>query len=72
MMETSIADFRTSFYITAVQNLEFNLPHARILRINHRGNTCHKAFKRRSADQHMVCCRDYAERVVSNFAHQIQ
>ena len=31
MMETTISDFRTSFYIPDIQNLAFHLPHVRIL-----------------------------------------
>ena len=30
------------------------------------------AFKRRESFQDVICCRDYAERVVSSFANQIQ
>ena len=39
MMDTSIADFHTSLYIPSMKNLEFHLPHVRILGINHCGNT---------------------------------
>ena len=37
MMETTISDFRTSFYIPAIQNLAFRLPYVRILVTNHCG-----------------------------------
>ena len=72
MMETYIADLHTSFYITAIQNLAFHLPHVRILGTNHCGNTRRKTFKRCSAKQYVLCCSDYNERVVSIFLHQIQ
>ena len=39
--ETYIADFHTNFYITTMQNIEFYLPHIRILGTNHCGNTRH-------------------------------
>ena len=38
MMETYIAGFHTSFYIPAIKNLTFHLPHVRILGTNHCGN----------------------------------
>ena len=72
MMEKSIADSHTSFYIPEIQKLSFIRPHVRILGTNHCGNTRHKAFKRRSANQDVLCCSDYSERVVASFAHQIQ
>ena len=71
MMETYIAYFRTSFYIPEIQNLVFHLPHVLILGTNHCGNPRREAFKRRSANQDVLCCRDYAERVVASFSHQI-
>ena len=37
MMETTIYDFHTSFYIPAIQKLAFRLPHVRILGTNHCG-----------------------------------
>ena len=37
MMETTISDFHTSFYIPAIQKLAFHLPHVRILGTNHCG-----------------------------------
>ena len=46
IMATSIADFHTSFYIPAIQNLAFHLPHVRILGTNHCGNTRREASKR--------------------------
>ena len=47
MMETTISDFRTSFYIPAIQKLVFHLPHVRILFTNHCGEMRRTAFKRR-------------------------
>ena len=37
MMETTISDFCTSFYIPAIQKLAFHLPYVRILGTNHCG-----------------------------------
>ena len=37
MMETTISHFHTSFYITAIQKLAFQLPHVCILGTNHCG-----------------------------------
>ena len=72
MMETTISDFHTSFYIPAIQNLAFQLPHVRILGTNHCGAMRRTAFKRRELFQDVLCCHDYDERVVASFAHQIQ
>ena len=72
MMETTIYDFYTSFYIPAIQKLSFHLPHVRILGTNHCGKMRHTAFKRRELFQDVICRRDYAERVVASFDHQIQ
>ena len=72
MMKTTISNFRNSFYIPAIQKLAFHLPHVRILDTNHCGEMRHTAFKRRELFQDVLCCRDYAERLVSNFANQIQ
>ena len=72
MMETTISDFHTSFYIPAIQKLAFHPPHVRILGTNHCGEMQHTAFKRRELFQDFLCCRDYAERLVARFSHQIQ
>ena len=72
MTETKISDFHTSFYIPAIQKLDFHLPHVRILGTNHCGEMRRTDFKRRELFQDVICCRDYAERVVARFAHQIQ
>ena len=72
MMETTISDFHTSFYIPAIQKLAFHLPHVRILGTNHCGTMQHTAFKRRELFHDVICRCGYAERVVSIFAHQTQ
>ena len=72
MMETTISDFHTSFYIPAIQKLTFHLPHVRILGTNHCGELRHTDFKRRELFQDLLCHRDYAEGIVARFSHQIQ
>ena len=70
-METSIADFHTSFYIPEIKKLVLHLPYVRILGTNHCGNTCHEEFKRRRKNQDMLYRRGYSERAVAIFSHQI-
>ena len=70
MMETNISDFRTSFYIPAIQHLAFHLPHVRILGTNNCGEIRRTSFKRRALFQDVLCSHDYAERVVASFANQ--
>ena len=72
MMETTISDFHTIFYIPAIQKLAFHLPHVRILGTNQCGELRWTSFKRRESFQDVLCRRDYAERVVSSFDNQIQ
>ena len=72
MMEIYIADFHTSFYITAIQNFAFHLLHLHILSTNHYGNTRCEAFICHGKNKDVLCCSDYAEGVVDSFAHQIQ
>ena len=72
MMETTISDFNTSFYIPAIQKLTFNLPHVRILGTNHCGEMRRTAFKQHELFQDIIFHRDYAERLVDSFANQIQ
>ena len=72
MTETIIYDFRTSFYIPAIQKLSFHLPHVRILGTNHWGEMQCTALKRRELFQYVLCCLDYAERLVAIFDNQIQ
>ena len=54
MMETTISDFRTSFYIPAIQELAFRLPHVCILGTNHCGKMRRTAFKRRQLFQVII------------------
>ena len=70
IMETTISDFHTSFYILAIQKLAFHLPHVHILRTNQCGELRRTAFKRRELFQDVLCRRDYAERVVASVANQ--
>ena len=70
--ETTISDFHTSFYIPAIKKLAFQLPHVHILGTNHCDEIRRTAFKLRELFQDVLCRRDYAERVVARFAHQIQ
>ena len=72
MMEAKIYGFHTSFYIPAIQKLDFHLPHVRILGTNHCGEMRLIAFKRRELFQDDLCRHDYAENVVASFANQIQ
>ena len=72
MMEATISDFHSSFYTPEIQKLAFYLPHVRILGTNHCGKMRRTALKPRELFQDVLCCRDYAERVLSKFANQIQ
>ena len=72
MMETKISDFHTSFYIPAIHKLDFHIPHVRILGTNHCGEMRCTAFKRHELFQYVLFSRDYAERVVASFPHQIK
>ena len=65
-------DFHTSFYIPAIRKLAFHLPHVHIIGTNHCGEMRRTAFKRRELFQDVLLRRDYAERLVPSFAHQIQ
>ena len=72
MMETTISDLYTSFYIPDIKNLAFHLSHVRILGTNHCGELRQTAFKRRELFQDVLCCCDYEERVVASFANKNQ
>ena len=72
MMETYIAHFHTSFYITSIQKLDFSLPYLHVLGTNHCVDTRREVFKRHRAIQYLLCPRDYSERVVASFVHQIK
>ena len=72
IIETTIYNFHTSFFIPEIQKLTFHIPHVKILNTNHCGDSRRTAFKRRKSFQYVLCRRDYAKRVVASFAHQIQ
>ena len=72
MTATTIYDFHTIFYIPAIQKLAFHLPHVPILGTNHCDAMRHTDFKWRELFQDVLCHRDYDERVVASFAHQIK
>ena len=72
MTEKKISNFHTSFYIPKIQKLVFHIPHVQILGTNHCDKSCWTAFKLRESFQDALCCRDYAERLVASFPHQIQ
>ena len=59
MMETTIYDFHTSFYIPDIQKLAFRLTHVRILGTNHWGEIRRIDFKRRELFQDVLCHSDY-------------
>ena len=72
MMETTISNFHTSFYIPEIHKLEFHIAYVQIIGTNHCGESRQTAFKCRESFQDVLCRRDYAERVVASFANQIQ
>ena len=72
MIDTTISDYNTSFYIPAIQKLAFHLPHVHILGTNHCGAMQLTAFKQLELFQVFICHHDYAERVVARFSHKIQ
>ena len=71
-METKLSGFHTSLYIPAIQKLAFHLQHVRIIGTNHCGAMRRIAFERRELSQNVLFHRDYAERLVARFAHQIK
>ena len=71
MMETTIYYFHTGFYIPAIQKLDFNIPHVRILGTNQCGEMQRTTFKRNELFQDVLCRHDYSERVIVSFANQI-
>ena len=60
MMETTISNFHTSFYIPETQDLEFHIPHVQILGKNHCGGSRRTTFKRRKSFQDVLCRHDCA------------
>ena len=71
VMEATISDFHTCFYIPDIQYLAFHLPRVRILGTNHCGEMQRTAFKRRKLFQDVICSCYYDDRVVSSFSNQI-
>ena len=61
-----------SFYIPAIHNLAFHLPHVSILGTNHCGEIIRTSFKQRELFQDVLCRCDYSERVVESSANKIQ
>ena len=45
MMETTISNFHTNFYIPEIQKLVFRISHVQILGTNHCDDSCRTAFK---------------------------
>ena len=72
MMETTISNYHTSFFIPEIQKLEFHILHLQILGKNHCDDSRRTAFKRCETFQDVLCCRDYAQMVVAIFPNQIQ
>ena len=72
MMETTLPNFHTSFYIPEIQNLSFHIPHVQIMGTNHFGESHWTVFKRRKSFQDVLFRRDCGERVVDSFSHQIR
>ena len=71
-MEKTIFNFHTSLFIPAIQKLVLHIPHVQILGTNHCGDSRRTAFKCHESFQDVLSRRDYAERVVASFPHQIQ
>ena len=69
IMETTIYNFHTTFYIPEIQKLAFHIPHVQILGTNHCGDSRRTAFKRRESFQYVLCSRDYGDSLVASFAH---
>ena len=71
-MDTTISNFHTSLYIPEIQKLEFHILHVQVLVSNQCGDSRLTTFKHRKSFQDVLCRRDYYERLVSSFSHQIQ
>ena len=71
-METSIADFHTSFLNCSNQKLEFHPPHKHILGKQHCVSRHHKSFNRFRSLQDILGHYDSAKRVVACFDHELQ
>ena len=72
MMDTTIHDFNISFYTPAIQRLDFQLPHVRILGTNHCRELRCTDFKRSKLSQDVLCHCDYDDKLLASFSHQIQ
>ena len=72
IIETTIYDFHTSFYIPSIQKLAFHLPHVRIFGTNHCGAMRRTSFKQRELFYDVLCRRDYTERVVASLAQKLK
>ena len=72
MMDTTNSNLETSFYITVMPKLAFHIPHVHILGTNHCRHYRRTAFKQRKLFQDVLCHRDYSQRVVASFTHQIK
>ena len=71
-MKTTISNFHASLYIPEIQKLAFYIPHVQIMGTSHCGDSLRTAFKSCEYFQDVLCRRDYYERVVASFPHQIQ
>ena len=56
MMETTIYDFYSSFYIPAIQKVAFQLPHVCTLGKNHYDAMRHTVIQLRELIQDVLCC----------------
>ena len=72
MMETTISNLYTSLYIPSIKKLESHIPHVQIMGTNHCGDSRKTALKCCKSFQDVLRRRDYGERVVASFPHQIQ
>ena len=72
IIDTKNYNFHTSFYIPGIRKLDFHLPHVQILGTNNCGESHQTAFKLRESFQYVPRRRDYAERLVDSFTHQIK
>ena len=72
MMETTISNFCTSFYITTIQKLVFHIPRVQIMGTSCYGDSRQNEFKCSKSFQDVLCCRDYSEKLVASFSNQIQ
>ena len=71
MMEITILNFYISFYITEIQKLTFHISLVKILGTSYFGDSHQTEVKRREYFQDVICCRDYAKRILSRFSNQI-